>query len=142
MWEVKPTLIIALALMAVVYASAATALKRQPSTKQIAAYTVALLMLIGALSGPIDWLARNRLFSAYIFQQMLLIFVVPPLILLGLPDWMVRPVMMNRMVEPVARFLTRPLVAFLRRGCAADGEVYGVGFRHRRHRTVIPMALT
>jgi putative membrane protein len=113
MWEVKPTLIIALALMAVVYASAATALKRQPSTKQIAAYTVALLMLIGALSGPIDWLARNRLFSAYIFQQMLLIFVVPPLILLGLPDWMVRPVMMNRMVERVARFFTRPLVGFL-----------------------------
>src|SRR5216684_5713205 len=101
MWEVKPTLIISIAFLAVVYASAATVLKRQPSTKQIAAYTVALMMLLGAFSGPIDWLARNRLFSAYIFQQMMLIFVVPPLILLGLPDWMVRPVMMNRMVEPL-----------------------------------------
>src|SRR5216684_1673278 len=98
MWEVKPTLIISIAFLAVVYASAATVLKRQPSTKQIAAYTAALLMLIGALSGPIDWLTRNRLFSGYIFQQMVLIVFVSCLILLGLSYLRLRPVIMNLMV--------------------------------------------
>jgi putative membrane protein len=44
---------------------------------------------------------------------MLLVFVVPPLLLFGLPGWMLRPLMLNRFVEPVARVLTRPLYAFL-----------------------------
>src|SRR5262249_34934205 len=42
----------------------------------------------------------------------LLTQVMPPLLLLALPIWMVRPLLCRRGVEPVARRLTNPLVAF------------------------------
>ena len=45
-------------------------------------------------------------------QHLLLCLVMPPLFLLGLTDWMVRPLLMNRWVRPLARILCKPLVAF------------------------------
>ena len=113
MWEADPQVILSIALVALVYVGASLVLKRRPTSRQQIAFWSAIVALVLTLTGPLGTYARGFSFSAYIFQQMLLIFVVPPLILLGLPDWMARPVMMNRVVEPVARRITRPLVAFL-----------------------------
>ena len=50
------------------------------------AFWFGIMMLVVALTGPLGSYAKGFSFSAYIFQQMLLVFVVPPLFLLGLPD--------------------------------------------------------
>jgi putative membrane protein len=113
MWEAEPQVVISIALVAIAYVTASVVLKRRPNSRRQIAFWSSITALFLALTGPLDVYAKGFSFSAYIFQQMLLIFVVPPLILLGLPGWMVRPVMMNRFVEPVARRLTRPLFAFL-----------------------------
>jgi len=113
MWEADPSTLITLAVTAAVYAGAATALARRPSDRQLIAFGAAILAMLAVLTGPIDYFTKERSFATYIFQQMLLVFVVPPLLLLGLPDWMVRPVLLNRYVEPVARVITQPLFAFL-----------------------------
>jgi putative membrane protein len=113
MWEAEPGTIAAVAILAAIYAAVAIAHRRRPSTRQIAAFVGGLIALLVTLTSPIDYYTRERSFSAYIFQQMVLIFVVPPLFLLGLADWMARPVMLNRVFEPVARVLTRPVCAFL-----------------------------
>jgi putative membrane protein len=113
MWEAEPATVALVALLGFVYAAAAVAMKRRPAINQIAAFGFGLLAILAALTGPVDYFTRERSFSTYIFQQMVLVFVVPPLLLLGLTDWMVRPVLLNRMVEPVARILTRPLCAFM-----------------------------
>jgi putative membrane protein len=113
MWEAEPQVVISIALVAIAYVTASLVLKRRPNSRRQIAFWSSVVALFLALTGPLDVYAKGFSFSAYIFQQMILIFVVPPLILLGLPAWMVRPVMMNRFVEPVARRLTRPLVAFL-----------------------------
>jgi len=113
MWEAEPSILAAVAILGSVYVAAALALRRSPAPRQIAAFGFGLLAILATLTGPIDYFTRERSFATYIFQQMVLIFVVPPLLLLGLTDSMVRPVMLNRFVEPVARVLTRPLCAFM-----------------------------
>jgi putative membrane protein len=113
MWEAEPEVVLSIALVALTYVGASLVLKRRPNSRQQIAFWSSVVALVLALTGPLAAYARGFSFSAYIFQQMLLVFVVPPLMLLGLPDWMVRPVMTNRFVEPIARFITRPLVAFL-----------------------------
>jgi putative membrane protein len=105
--------LIALLLLAATYVVASLILRRQPTAREGAAFVAALVTILVAITGPLDELTRERSFAVYIFQQMLLVFVVPPLLLFGLPGWMLRPLMMNRFVEPVARVITRPLFAFL-----------------------------
>jgi putative membrane protein len=113
MWQADSSTLIALLLLAGTYVGASNKLAQRPTTRQGAAFVAALLTILAAITGPLDELTRERSFAVYIFQQMLLVFVVPPLLLFGLPGWMLRPLMMNRFFEPVARVITRPLFAFL-----------------------------
>jgi putative membrane protein len=70
-------------------------------------------VLLFALVSPLDPLGDEYLFSAHMTQHLLLTLVVPPLLLLGTPDWLLRPVFRYQTVRKAARFLTSPLVAFL-----------------------------
>jgi putative membrane protein len=113
MFETDPATVLTLIVLVGLYAGVAWRLKRMPFVGEIATYTFGLVALGAALIGPLDQLAKDRSFAAYIFQQLVLVFVVPPLLLSGTPDWMLRPVLLNRWVEPVARFFTRPVFAFI-----------------------------
>ena len=113
MWQVDPSTLIALLVLAGTYVGASLILAQRPTARQGVAFVAALLTILIAITGPLDELTWERSFTVYIFQQMLLVFVVPPLLLSGLPGWMLRPLMLNRFVEPVARVITRPLFAFL-----------------------------
>src|SRR5689334_9018073 len=113
MWQADPSTLIALLILAAIYIGASLKSGRQPTAREGAAFVAALLTILIAITGPLDELTRARSFAVYIFQQMLLVFVVPPLLLFGLPGWMLRPLMMNRFVEPATRVMTRPLYAFL-----------------------------
>src|SRR6201998_109618 len=113
MWEAEPQVLISIVVIAALYVGASFATGRRPRARQEMAFGAAILLMLLTLTGPLDAYAKGYCFSAYIFQQMILVFMIPPLLLLGLPDWMARPVMTNRFVEPVMRRLTRPLLAFL-----------------------------
>lgn len=113
MWEADPSTLITTAVLVGAYLGIALWLKRAPTPRQIAAYAAGVLVFWAALTGPFHQLTEARSFSIYIFQQMILVFIAPPMLLAGTPGWMARTLLLNRIVEPVARFLTRPLVAFL-----------------------------
>ena len=98
MWNAEPQTLLSIALVALTYAGASMRLKRRPNQRQQMAFWLGILVLLISLTGPLDAYAKGFSFSAYIFQQMILIFIAPPLLLLGLPDWMARPVMMNRFI--------------------------------------------
>ncbi|MGE3270310.1 MAG: cytochrome c oxidase assembly protein [Chloroflexota bacterium] len=78
---------------------------------QIASYLAGVLCLLVALEGPIHELSDNYLFSAHMIQHMLLIYAAPPLMLLGMPAWLLRPIVRLPGVFRVARWLTHPLAA-------------------------------
>jgi putative membrane protein len=113
MWQAEPQVVIAISFFAILYVVAAVAMKRRPRPRQEIAYALAVLLSFASLTGPLDEYAKGYCFAAYIFQQMMLVFVIPPLVLLALPDWMLRPALTNRSIAPVVRVLTRPLFAFL-----------------------------
>jgi putative membrane protein len=113
MHEFSLSVILGILALAAVYAGFAMVLGRRFTTRQLVALGLALSVMFIALTGPLDEYVRERSFSLYIFQQMLLVFVIPPLLLLGTPDWMARAIFTRRWIELPWRFLTRPLFAFL-----------------------------
>lgn len=59
---------------------------------------------------PLDTLADHYLFSAHMVQHMIYAFVAAPLLLMGLPSWLVRIPMTRRRIRKVMRVITRPWV--------------------------------
>ncbi|HXJ83652.1 MAG TPA: cytochrome c oxidase assembly protein [Candidatus Methylomirabilis sp.] len=80
---------------------------------RVASFASALLVLFGALTGPVHDLSDYYLFSAHMVQHMLLIFAMPPLLLYGIPAWMLRPAVRSERVARLGRRLTRPTSAFV-----------------------------
>ncbi len=62
---------------------------------------------------PIHDLAERYLFSMHMVQHMLFTLVAAPLLIVGMPAWMLRMLLRPRAVRSVFRFMTRPLVALL-----------------------------
>jgi len=79
---------------------------------RVAAFLGGLLVLFLALNGPLHDLSDRYLFSAHMVQHLLLTMAVPPLLLLGTPPWLLRPVFRRAGLVRAVRFVTRPLVAF------------------------------
>jgi len=62
---------------------------------------------------PIHDLAEHYLYSAHMVQHMLFSFVAAPLLIAGMPVWLLRRYLRIRPIRVVFRFFTRPLVALL-----------------------------
>jgi len=71
-----------------------------------------LMTIFLALNGWLHDLSDYYLFSAHMVQHLLLTMLVPPLLILGTPGWMLRPLLRQPMIGRVARFITRPKVCF------------------------------
>jgi putative membrane protein len=84
-----------------------------PSTGQRAAFYGALLLLFLSLNGWLHDLSDYYLFSAHMVQHLLLTLVVPPLLIMGTPGWMLRPALQWRGVGPAARWVTGAIRCFL-----------------------------
>jgi putative membrane protein len=106
-----PSVILGVVILASLYAFGAWWIGGRLRTRQIIAFACALFVVLIA-HGPIDELTDERLFFVHMFQHFLQTLVIPPLLLLGTPDWMLRPWLMSRAVRPFARFFTRPVITF------------------------------
>ena len=83
-----------------------------PTAPQRAAFHAALLLLFLSLNGPVHDLSDTFLFSADMIQHLVLELLVPPLLLVGTPGWMLRPLLRPRAVRAVAERVTRPAWCF------------------------------
>ncbi len=64
----------------------------EPATRrQILLFSSAIALLLLTLISPLDALGNSYLFSAHMTQVVLLTTFCPPLLLLGLPDWLLSP---------------------------------------------------
>lgn len=117
-WLLDPVLIGGLVTLALVYALLVGPLRRRlapgtPYPRRKAGFFFAATLLLYLTEGsPLHDLAEMTSFSAHMFQHMLLSYLVPTMMLRGLPDWVLRPLLLNRFVRPVATVLTKPVVAF------------------------------
>ncbi|HEV2107826.1 MAG TPA: cytochrome c oxidase assembly protein [Thermomicrobiales bacterium] len=80
---------------------------------QVAAFLAGCAGLLVALGPPIDDWSQYFLLSAHMVQHLLLTLFVPPMLLLGIPEWMWERTMRAGWVRRAGYVLTRPAVGFL-----------------------------
>lgn len=77
-----------------------------------AAFHLGTVLVFLSVATPLDELSEVYLFSAHMFQHVILVFPVPVLWLWGTPGWLLEPFLKMDWSAPLFRLLTRPLVAF------------------------------
>jgi putative membrane protein len=78
---------------------------------RVAQFLAGLLALYAAQGSPLELLGNRYLLSAHMLQVVLLVFVAPPLLLAGLPEWLLGPLCAVGWVGATVRRLTHPAVA-------------------------------
>jgi putative membrane protein len=117
-WEFHPSTLIGVAALGLLYAWLLGPLRSRlgapaGTTGQRVAFGSALALILLVLNGPLHDLAEGYLFSAHMVQHLVLTLAVAPLLLAGVPGWVVERAIRPRAVAALGRFLTRPLIAFL-----------------------------
>ncbi len=72
-----------------------------------------LLLTYLMLGSPLNLIGLELLFSMHMMQQSIMFFIVPPLILMGIPAWMIRPLLAHARVKKTVEILTKPSVSIV-----------------------------
>src|SRR5687767_1443073 len=75
-------------------------------------FYAALLVIFFSLNGWLHDLSDWYLFSAHMVQHLLLTLLMPPLLIVGVPGWLLRPLLERPVIGSLARLLTRPKICF------------------------------
>src|SRR2546428_14017114 len=118
-WNLEPSIFIGTVLIIGLYLYAIGPLRKRHfpdepiMTGQTITFLSGMLIMFLALVSPLDELGDSYLFSAHMVQHLFLTIVGPPLLLLGIPEWLAKPLLHNRPVFRIAKILTLPAGAFL-----------------------------
>lgn len=120
-WHAHPDVWLLIAVLAGAYVFAIRVLgpSRAPvaempvTRRQMAMYGAGVATLWFAADWPMHELSEDFLFSVHMVQHTLFSLVAPPLLLMGLPPWLVRTVVGGGVGLRLVRFVTRPFVAFV-----------------------------
>ena len=85
---------------------------RRLTALQAVSFPLGLVVLFLSLNGPVHDISDFYLFTGHMVQHLVLTIIVPPLLIVGTPGWMLRPPLSVPGVSKVARFVTTPRVAF------------------------------
>lgn len=108
-WDWDPSVVIGCLLLAVVY----PVLVRPRRWRHLLAWMAGVAVLLLALVSPLDPLSDEYLFSAHMVQHLLLILIVPPLLLLGIPRAGMEAALATGWVGRIEHGLHRPVLLWL-----------------------------
>ena len=117
-WHGHPDALIGLALLQGAYLLGVGPLRERYGLadgidpRQVATFTTGVLVIFLSLLSPLHVLSDTYLFSAHMLQHVLLTLVAPPLLILGTPDWLLRPLLRPNVAFRLARLATHPVGAF------------------------------
>jgi putative membrane protein len=136
-WTFEPGVIAGLLLLTVGYALAATRFRARVvaaggagprwlppgalsaerigglAPRQVVCFYIGVLVVALALLSPLHAMGERALLSAHMVQHLLLTQVAAPLLLLGVPGWMLRPLLLRPPLRNPARSLLVPIPAFV-----------------------------
>lgn len=107
-WDWEPSVVVGCVALLLAYAAAA----RFKFSARSFCYLAGVIVLLVALVSPLDTLSDIYLFSAHMLQHMLLILVVPPLLLLGIPREMAQKALRYPWVSHAEQILSKPVLAW------------------------------
>ena len=85
-----------------------------PATRrQVVWFSSGVLVILVASLWPIHDLSERYLLSAHMVQHALISLVAPPMLLLGVPPWLLRRILAPRVLRAVVRQATRPFIALV-----------------------------
>jgi putative membrane protein len=117
-WPIHPSVVIGCALLLWLYYMGIGPWRikyrwgNAPSPAQPISFTAGVVVIMLSLNGPLHELSDNYLFSAHMVQHLVLTLLMPPLLLAGCPDWLLRALIRRTVGLGVARAITAPLLAF------------------------------
>ncbi|HET7563698.1 MAG TPA: cytochrome c oxidase assembly protein [Gemmatimonadaceae bacterium] len=133
-FSVHPSTVIGILALGALYWWRTRAEDRVPTRGQIVSFIAGLVVLFFTLNGPLHDLSDDYLFSAHMVQHLVLTMAVPPLLIAGIPGWMIRPALRIPGVFPVARRIGSGLGAFLVFSVAMMGwhvpQAYNLAMTH------------
>src|SRR5918997_6996408 len=109
-WSLHPSVLLGTGLLGALYFYGIGPLRRRldlgppASPWQILSFCAALLVLLLSLNGPVHDLSDYYLFSVHMLQHLVLTLLFPPLLLMGIPGWLLRPLFRRAAVLALARF--------------------------------------
>lgn len=118
-WNPTPSLYIGTVLVLGLYFYALGPLRKRyhlaekVESSKVAFFVVGVFIIFLALVSPIDALGDNYLFSAHMVQHLLITLIGPMFMLLGIPGWLISPLLRKRPVYLIVKGLTYPAVAFV-----------------------------
>jgi putative membrane protein len=118
-WHNEPWLVGGLVLLGWIWAILAGPLRSRLAAaapfprRQAIQFYAGLLIFYLAVGSPLDQIGERFLFSAHMLQHQLLIYPAALLFLVGLPHWMVDPVLGARPLRPAFRVLVNPITCAL-----------------------------
>ncbi len=118
-WNWQPSIIIGTIVVIGLYIYAVGPLRERyhlgkpVRTVRAVAFFLGVYFIFLALISPIDELGDYYLFSAHMVQHLFLTIVGPPLIVAGLPAWLLQPLLKKRILFSIGRFFTYPGIAFV-----------------------------
>jgi len=77
---------------------------------QVFSFLLGVNIIFWTLFTPLDRLADDYLFTAHMILHLLLSFAGAPLIVLGLPEWLLMPILRNQVVRRLGKFFTMPIL--------------------------------
>jgi putative membrane protein len=108
-WDWDPTIVVGVMILALGYAG----LARFRFTRRSLPYYAAILVLFLALASPLDALSDDYLFSAHMLQHLLLILIVAPLILLGIPPQWWSRLLEWKFADRAEKILSLPALSWI-----------------------------
>lgn len=106
-WDWEPSVLVGCAALIAGYWA-----EIRPITARAGLFVAGVVVLLLALVSPIDTLGDSYLFSAHMLQHLLLVLVVAPLLLLGIPPHAFRRLLRWSVADRAERLLGRPLLAW------------------------------
>ena len=107
-WTFEPWVLITALLFLIVYGMASGFRFK----RKTALFALGIVLMVTAVTSPLDYLGRNYLFSAHMIQHILLLLIVPLLLLLGTPESAARKALSIKPLGSVMRILGNPVIAW------------------------------
>jgi cytochrome c oxidase assembly factor CtaG len=114
-WNWQPSLLLGTIAVLGLYLYAVGPLRRRFRLGPAVPFAQAFAFFLGvdviflALFSPLDDVGDSYLFSAHMVQHLLLSLFAPPLIIIGIPVWLVQPLLCRRVTFTIGKWLTHPV---------------------------------
>ena len=83
-----------------------------PFDKKRACYFgIAVLILVGAVATPLDHIGETYLFSVHMLQHVILMFALPPFLILGTPPWLADFLFRTEGLGKILKWWVHPITA-------------------------------